>query len=331
MLRMLRILAIITFAVGLIAGFYLIPSDQVNSETGNTPLYAASLDNTTQYISGKGDVRTGDDKGGGSGNLVTCELTCGPTCNQTTCGATCVATCDFTCTNTCEQVTCAATCVATCEATCANTCSQPTCESTCVITCSYTCEEPITLSYFGAQIADKSVNLTWTTASEIGTYCYKIYRSTNPETGFVCIADYIEAEGGLETTTYEFTDGSAQTGVRYYYQLADVSTYGTETRHTTIASALIPDFRLEQNFPNPFNPETTIRFRLVDMGQAELAIFDVSGRKVRTLVNGMLSAGSHEVSWNATDDSGNLLPSGMYVYRLTANGASTSGKMIYMK
>jgi hypothetical protein len=282
-------------------------------------------------ISGKDEVRSGDSKGGGGGNLVTCEVTCGPTCNQTTCGLTCVETCDNTCTNTCEQATCNATCVATCEATCANTCSQPTCESTCVITCSYTCEEPITLASFNAEAAADKIIVHWTTASEIGTYCYQLYRSTDREEGFVVIADHIDAVGGNTTTNYQYVDSNVQPGVKYYYKLADVSNYGWQTVHPTIASAMITDFELAQNFPNPFNPETTIRFKLATAGKAELAVFDVSGRKVRTLVNGVLTAGSHEVRWNATDDAGNLLPSGVYIYRLNADGVATSGKMIFMK
>lgn len=334
MLRMLRVFTICVFAVGLLAGFYLIPTDQVNSETGNSPLYTASLDQTTNHISGKGDTgRTSDGKGGGQGNLITCEVTCGPTCNQTTCGLTCVETCDFTCTNTCEQATCMATCVATCEATCANTCAQPTCESTCVVTCSYTCEEPISLASFTAEAEVDQVVINWTTGSEIETYCFKLYRSTNTDGEFSLIEEYIPAVGGNVTTTYDYVDGQVETGVTYYYQLADVNKYGWETKHSTLASAtpgtdmgMVADYRLEQNFPNPFNPETTIRFSVPTAGQIELAVFDLSGRKVATLVDGYSSAGPGEVTWDASSHS-----AGVYVYRLSAGESSTSGKMIYMK
>lgn len=334
MLRMLRIFTISAFAIGLLAGFYFIPADRVNSETGDSPLYAVSLDQTTNHISGKGETgRSSDGKGGGAGNLITCEVTCGPTCDQTTCGTTCVETCEFTCTNTCNQVTCEATCVATCEATCANTCAQPTCESTCVVTCSYTCEEPISLASFNATAEADNVIVEWTTGSEVETYCFRIYRSTSPESGFSLIEDYIPAVGGNVTTSYDYVDNNVQVGETYYYQLSDVNKYGWETKHSTIASAtpgvsvgMATGFQLAQNFPNPFNPETTIRYSVPTAGNVELAVYDLNGRRIATLLDGYRSAGAGEVTWDASAHS-----AGVYVYRLTAGDMSATGKMIYMK
>jgi hypothetical protein len=332
MLRVLKIFTISAFAIGLLVGVYFIPADQVNSETGDSPLYAASLDNTTNHISGKDNGRTSDGKGGGVGDLITCEVTCGPTCNQTTCGVTCVQTCEFTCTNTCNQVTCEATCVATCEATCANTCEQPTCESTCVVTCSYTCEEPITLASFTAHAEADHVVVNWATGSEVETYCFRIYRSASQNGEFTLIEDYIPATGGSVTTEYTYVDNSVEVGQSYFYQLADINKYGWETRHSTIASAIagqigvVGDFSLAQNYPNPFNPETTIRYSVPTAGQVELAVYDLTGRKVATLVNGYQSAGIHDISWDASP-----FAAGVYVYTLTANGQTATGKMIYMK
>jgi hypothetical protein len=87
-------------------------------------------------------------------------------------------------------------------------------------------------------------------------------------------------------------------------------------------------FRLEQNYPNPFNPSTTIRFALpVDKRDAvSLRVYDVLGREVATLVNGQLSAGEHEVIWNADG-----LATGVYMYRLTIGTRSITKKMILNK
>jgi flagellar hook assembly protein FlgD len=57
----------------------------------------------------------------------------------------------------------------------------------------------------------------------------------------------------------------------------------------------------------------------------------MSGRMVKTLVNGYVSGGTHEVTWNAADESGSILPSGMYLYRLQAGELTASGKMVYVK
>ena len=91
-------------------------------------------------------------------------------------------------------------------------------------------------------------------------------------------------------------------------------------------------FQLLQNYPNPFNPVTHLRFRISDFAFAELTIYDVMGRKVKTVVRGRLSPGSHEVQWDGTDDAGQPVASGVYVYRLrTANGFTASRKMVLLK
>ncbi len=88
---------------------------------------------------------------------------------------------------------------------------------------------------------------------------------------------------------------------------------------------------LGEAFPNPFNPKTTVRFDLPQSGRVELAVFDLGGRKVATLVNDQLPAGRHAVSWLGQDDSGRRVASGTYVYRLQANGEVLSRKMTMVK
>jgi predicted esterase len=79
-------------------------------------------------------------------------------------------------------------------------------------------------------------------------------------------------------------------------------------------------FSLGQNFPNPFNPATTIGFELPEAGAVTLKVYDVLGRDVATLVDGVLAAGRHTSDWNAAG-----VPSGVYFYRLSASsGASTA-------
>jgi len=337
MLKLLRFFAIGAFAVGLLVGFYLWPSGLVVSEPGNSPLYTASLTATTTQLSGPAQPQQPlpgvEGKGGGEGNFITCEITCGPTCNQTTCGTTCVATCASTCANTCSQTTCNSTCVSTCASTCANTCSQLTCESTCVVTCSYTCVEPISLVSFTAQPQGNGIVLQWTTGSEIDNYSFVLWRATNPQGEFSDISGQIPAQGhGAGMTNYSWTDHQVTPGTTYYYKLQDISIHGYATMHDNVASATIAaGYVLAQNFPNPFNPETVIRFVLPAQAQTKLAVYNMSGQLVRTLVNGTVAAGEHQIIWNASDENGNILPSGMYIYRLTAGDLSANGKMVYVK
>jgi hypothetical protein len=96
--------------------------------------------------------------------------------------------------------------------------------------------------------------------------------------------------------------------------------------------AVDPDlFGLASNFPNPFNISTTIRFSLASTGMTHLTVMDATGRKVRTLVRGKLPAGAHNWIWNGSGDSGEVLPSGVYVCRLETAGGMSANKMILMK
>ena len=88
------------------------------------------------------------------------------------------------------------------------------------------------------------------------------------------------------------------------------------------ADELLPgSYALGQNYPNPFNPSTTITFDLPVNGYATLTVFNMLGQEVRTLVTGPLAAGRSRVVWNATDQNGRTVASGVYFYRLTVNGA----------
>jgi hypothetical protein len=91
------------------------------------------------------------------------------------------------------------------------------------------------------------------------------------------------------------------------------------------------EFTLSQNFPNPFNPSTRIDFKLPRAGQATLMVFDLLGREVKTLVDGVLSAGTHLTVWYGTDDKGNDVAAGVYFYRLTSNSNTVTKKMLVLK
>lgn len=90
--------------------------------------------------------------------------------------------------------------------------------------------------------------------------------------------------------------------------------------------ALPGNFNLAQNYPNPFNAGTNIEFELTAASSVQLAVFDITGARVATLVDGSLEAGRHQVNWDAGS-----LSSGVYYYRLKANGSEISKKMTLLK
>jgi len=107
--------------------------------------------------------------------------------------------------------------------------------------------------------------------------------------------------------------------------IGDLS-YWSEYTAVEEETAIPTEYTLEQNFPNPFNPTTTINFSLPASGHISLKVFNVLGQEVATLVNGELTSGNHEVTFNASK-----LSSGLYIYRLSGNNVSLTRKMMLLK
>jgi len=90
-------------------------------------------------------------------------------------------------------------------------------------------------------------------------------------------------------------------------------------------------YRLRQNYPNPFNPETQIRYSLPVQTHVTLQVYDVLGRLVTTLTDGLQKAGAHEITWKGQNQYGKIVSSGVYILRMQAGNFVRSRKMIFMK
>ncbi len=91
------------------------------------------------------------------------------------------------------------------------------------------------------------------------------------------------------------------------------------------------DFVLYDAYPNPFNPETTIRYEVANAGHVNLNIFNIRGEQVAHLISGEVAAGSHLLHWSARDLAGNELPAGIYIYTLSNGRQSQSKRMMLLK
>ena len=96
-------------------------------------------------------------------------------------------------------------------------------------------------------------------------------------------------------------------------------------------SQMVDSYRLLQNYPNPFNPSTTIEFGVKNQEMVDLSIYDILGRKVKNLVSETLPGGQYSVSWDGTNQSGALLPSGMYIYRMRAGSYQEFRKLTFVQ
>ncbi|MDD2332402.1 MAG: T9SS type A sorting domain-containing protein, partial [Candidatus Cloacimonetes bacterium] len=85
------------------------------------------------------------------------------------------------------------------------------------------------------------------------------------------------------------------------------------------------------NYPNPFNPSTTITYSLKNPGKISLAIYNLKGQLVRNLIHQDMPAGNHQITWNGLDNNGSKASSGIYLYKFQADGVSQSKKMIMLK
>ena len=185
---------------------------------------------------------------------------------------------------------------------------------------------------FSALAGNDEVTLEWATASERSNSRFELRRSANGS-AWTTIG-HVNGQGTVaHTTNYSFVDDAVDNGVNYRYRLVSVDAFGqasevgSEVLATPSTNGAVPlEFALHQNFPNPFNPSTTISFDVAEAGHVSLSVYDLNGREVATLVNRNLAANSYTVSFDAT-----ALPSGTYFYRLEAGSFTAMQKMLLLK
>ena len=137
----------------------------------------------------------------------------------------------------------------------------------------------------------------------------------------------IETENGTEDIWDIDTSGVINGGYPFLYWEHPETTY-----FTSIDDIKIPDvYKLYQNYPNPFNPITTISYQLPASSNVELAVYDISGRKINQWSYINQAAGTYEITWNGKDQHGNPVPSGVYIYRMMAGEFVESKKMVLLK
>lgn len=179
----------------------------------------------------------------------------------------------------------------------------------------------------------------WTQISPVGGYSHRIYNNnaspfpanTNVYSGSF---DWTQAEfdianfTGLAKFRFVFGSDGYVSGEGWYIDDVYVES-DFDTASEDLVQSLV--FRLHGNYPNPFNPTTTIRFDLPEAASVNLDIFNLRGQKVRSLVNSDLPAGAHSAVWNGRDTTGNPVSSGVYLYRLSDGNRELTRKMMLMK
>ena len=140
------------------------------------------------------------------------------------------------------------------------------------------------------------------------------------------LADYA---GQSIKLAWHAVDGPGNDGLWYVWFIDQVKVEGTVSNEDVTSPVVQTE--LHSNYPNPFNPETTIRYSVKEATHVTIEIYNVKGQLVRTLVNEAKSAGNHNVVWNGMDNSGRSISSGVYFYKMKAGAYSSTKKMILMK
>ena len=194
------------------------------------------------------------------------------------------------------------------------------------------------LSSFSAKASFKEVVLKWKTQSELENQGFNLYRrilKTGQEDWSRINVSLILGQGNTsESTEYDYIDRDAAVGTKYEYMLESVSYTGVKVQEKIIeVDVPVPtDYTLMGNFPNPFNPITNITFQLPEKSEVSIKIYDVRGNLVsEPALNRTFDAGEHFVTWNATDQFGQHVASGMYVYLFQAGQFQKTGRMVLLK
>jgi hypothetical protein len=185
---------------------------------------------------------------------------------------------------------------------------------------------PVELSSFTAQTLGVSIYLTWRTETEVNNYGFEIERKTSDivwdKIGFVA------GNGNSNSPKeYSYTDKSLVGGSMFHYRLKQIDNNGQFEYSDIVEVGIVPNkYELFQNSPNPFNPETKIRYQLPTASKVVIKIYNILGSEVMELVNEQKEAGIYEAEFNASN-----LSSGTYIYKISADNFVQTKKMILLK
>lgn len=214
---------------------------------------------------------------------------------------------------------------------------------------------PVTLSSFTATAGDGKVILRWVTESEIDNVGFEVLRATEEEGDYQLLSSYMnnpDLVGQFNSNTrtrYQFVDPLVINGIPYWYKLVDVDVNGQRTEHgpisvtpnaagneITATGNLLPEnIKMYPNFPNPFNPETTLQFDVPVFkkmpAEVSVTIYNALGQKVKTLFSGPLEAGQYQLVWRAEGENGAPVPGGVYFALLRSNSLQRITKLVLLK
>ncbi len=185
---------------------------------------------------------------------------------------------------------------------------------------------PVEWIEFSARKTNEGVTLLWKTASELNNAGFEVQRKSNNKWNAI---GFVRGTGTTtEAQSYTFIDQTASGKVQYRLKQIDFDGQFEYSHVVEVDAGFPKQFSLEQNYPNPFNPTTLIIYQIPISSEVKLEVYDVLGKKVATLVNEFMEAGTHTYTFDASRFA---LTSGTYFYRIQAGGFTATKKMVLLK
>ena len=204
------------------------------------------------------------------------------------------------------------------------------------------CSEEVA-NYFFADAAEAI-------GAAVGAQLYSVYgtdlaagAAAGPTATLLAIQDQCNYECGVDDSGHDFDFESYESTGRLVFEVDNVcmpdmttqrvNTFWTNTALTELdeGAPVASKFELMGNYPNPFNPETKIRFSTEKNSQVKVTIYSILGEKVNVIQNSELKAGTYNISWRGKDAQGNKVPSGVYFYEVVSDNRTAKGKMLLLK
>lgn len=191
---------------------------------------------------------------------------------------------------------------------------------------------PVEFTYFTGDAVSEGINLEWETKSEYNNLGFYVERRINDDNTDWESINFVDGVGNSSVSTkYNFTDNDVVLNTTYQYRLRQVDVDGTHdcsiSDIVNVHYGNLDVLVLEQNAPNPFSESTVIRYEIPNDSEARLDIIDMYGNVVKSFS----AFGAGQIVWDGTDYTGNLVSTGTYIYRMTADNEVATGKMTLVR
>jgi len=188
------------------------------------------------------------------------------------------------------------------------------------------------ISAFSAEVRQSKIVVGWQSEFELEMSGFEIYRSLSAEDNFHKLTgELIPAENEISGASYSFVDNTAEKSKTYKYRLHSINNNSVTQQFFSNSVNLPHVLNLIGNYPNPFNPNTNIKFELSESTTGSLEIYNLKGQKIRGWDISALGMGEHVIVWNGRDQQNKQVVSGVYFCRLTSGRVNLCKKMLMLK